>query len=281
MAGDGPPTEDEQYAVYRAAVEQMAPYPVTIRTLDVGGDKFVPELNLSDEVNPAMGLRAIRFSLKEVNLFKAQLRAILRAGVHGPIRIMFPMISGVAEVRACKQFLERERLELEAAGIACGEEVEVGIMIETPAAVLIADLLAKEVDFFSVGTNDLIQYCLAIDRGNEHVAYLYEPMHPAVLQALKRVCCAAKAAGIAIGMCGEMAGEDVYALVLLALGFNELSMNAVNISRVKRILRQVRFSEVKQILDHLLSLPTAAEVAAALDTEMRKRYPHVFNEAHF
>jgi len=281
MSGEGPPSEDEQYAVYRDAIEQMAPYPVTIRTLDVGGDKFVPEFNLSDELNPAMGLRAVRFSLKEANLFRAQLRAILRASAHGPVRIMFPMISGIAEVRACKQFLERERLELEAAKIPCGEHVEVGVMIETPAAVLIADLLAREVDFFSVGTNDLIQYCLAIDRGNEHVAYLYEPMHPAVLQALLRVCQAAKTAGIEVGMCGEMAGEDMYSLVLIALGFDELSMNAANISRVKRVMRQVDHSEVQQILERLLGLATADEVACALEEEMRRRYPLVFTESHF
>jgi phosphotransferase system enzyme I (PtsI) len=280
MSGEGPPSEEEQFDTYRTAVEQMAPFPVTIRTLDVGGDKFVPEFNLSDEMNPAMGLRAIRFSLKEVNLFRVQLRAILRASAFGPLRIMFPMISGVGEVRACKQFLERERQELLSEGIDCGDNVEIGIMIETPSAVLIADLLAKEVDFFSVGTNDLIQYCLAIDRGNEHVAYLYEPMHPAVLQALLRVCRAAENAGIAIGMCGEMAGEDMYSLVLIALGFRELSMNASNISRVKRIMRQVEIVEVKQILDRLLSLPTADEVVAVLEQEMRDRYPEIFTEAH-
>ena len=280
MSGEGPPTEDEQFDIYRTAVEQMAPFPVTIRTLDVGGDKFVPEFHLSDEMNPAMGLRAIRFSLKEVNLFRVQLRAILRASAFGPLRIMFPMISGVGEVRACKQFLERERQELLSEGIDCGESVEIGIMIETPSAVLIADLLAKEVDFFSVGTNDLIQYCLAIDRGNEHVAYLYEPMHPAVLQALLRVCRAAENAGISIGMCGEMAGEDMYSLVLIALGFRELSMNASNISRVKRIMRQIEIVEVKQILDRLLSLPTAEEVVTALEQEMLDRYPEIFTEAH-
>ncbi len=276
MTGEGPPSEDEQFEVYRAAIEQMAPYPVTIRTLDVGGDKFVPEFNLSDEVNPAMGLRAVRFSLKEVNLFRAQLRAILRASVYGPVRIMFPMISGVAEVRLCKQFLQKEIEGLNAEGVACGDNVEAGIMIETPAAVLIADLLAKEVDFFSVGTNDLIQYCLAIDRGNEHVAYLYEPMHPAVLQALMRTCQAAKKAGISVGMCGEMAGEDLYSLVLVALGFDELSMNAANISRVKRILRQVEHAEVEEILNKLLLLSTAEEVALTLEEEMSRRYPQVF-----
>ncbi len=278
MTGDGPPSEDEQFEAYRAAIEQMAPYPVTIRTLDVGGDKFVPELNLSDEVNPAMGLRAVRFSLKEINLFRTQLRAILRAAVFGPVRIMFPMISGVAEVRACKQFLERERQELIDAGLPCGEHVEVGVMIETPAAVLIADHLAKEVDFFSVGTNDLIQYCLAIDRGNEHVAYLYEPMHPAVLQALQRICSAARNAGIEVGMCGEMAGEDIYALVLIALGFSELSMNPANISRVKRVMRKINHSDVKQILDRLMSLATADEVTEALGKEMHQLYPQLFAE---
>ena len=280
MSDEGAPSEDEQFAVYRSAVEQMAPFPVTIRTLDVGGDKFVPEFNLSDEVNPAMGLRAIRFSLKEANLFRTQLRAILRAAAFGPIRIMFPMISGVAEVRACKQFLEKERQELVSSGIDCGENVETGIMIETPAAVLIADLLAKEVDFFSVGTNDLIQYCLAIDRGNEHVAYLYEPMHPAVLRALQQVCQAAKSAGIEVSMCGEMAGEELYSLVLIALGFNELSMNATNISRVKRIVRQVDLSDVKEILDLLFSLSTAEEIALTLEKEMHQRYPSIFTEEH-
>lgn len=276
MSGDGPPSEDEQFTIYRTALEEMAPYPVTIRTLDVGGDKFVPEFNLSDEVNPAMGLRAVRFSLKEVNLFRTQLRAILRASAYGPVRIMFPMISGVAEVRLCKQFLEKEIEDLSTSGEVVVENVEVGIMIETPAAILIADLLAKEVDFFSVGTNDLIQYCLAIDRGNEHVAYLYEPMHPAILQALILICRAARNAGISVGMCGEMAGEDLYSLVLLALGFDELSMNAANISRVKRIIRQVEYAEVEEVLQKLTQLTTADEVAMTLENEMSSRYPQVF-----
>ncbi|MDH3997483.1 MAG: phosphoenolpyruvate--protein phosphotransferase [Desulfuromonadales bacterium] len=276
MSGDGPPSEEEQYQTYRAALEQMAPYPVTIRTLDVGGDKFVPEFNLDDEVNPVMGLRAVRFSLKEVSLFRSQLRAILRASAHGPVKIMFPMISGVAELRSCKHFLERAHKELDREGIEVGE-VSIGVMIETPAAVLIADRLAAEVDFFSVGTNDLIQYCLAIDRGNEHVAYLYEPMHPAVLQALQRVCDCAKQAGIKVAMCGEMAGEEFYSLVLLALGFRELSMTASCLSRVKRVVRQVELSEVSQILDKLLALPTAEEIVAVLEQEMCARYPHIFD----
>ncbi len=276
MSADGPPAEDWQFDTYRQAVEMVAPHPVTIRTLDVGGDKFVPEFNLADEVNPVMGLRAVRFSLKEVGLFRTQLRAILRASAFGKARVMFPMVSGVGEMRACRQFLDNVKRELRQEGIAFDEQIPVGVMIETPSAVLIADLLAKEADFFSVGTNDLIQYCLAIDRGNEHVAYLYEPMHPAVLRALKQVCQAAEAAGIEVGMCGEMAGEQLYCLVLIALGFRDLSMNASNISRLKRIMRQVSLQEVQQILDRILVLPTATEVSSALEAEMLQRFPELF-----
>jgi len=280
MAGDGPPSEEEQYRAYRQVAEQMAPYPVTIRTLDVGGDKFVPGLNLADEVNPAMGLRAVRFSLKEGNLFRTQLRAILRASAHGHLRVMFPMISGVGELRSCRQFLDKVRQELLDEGVTIGEKLPVGVMIETPAAVLVADLLAPEVDFFSVGTNDLIQYCLAIDRGNEHVAYLYEPMHPAVLRALQQVCDAAAAAGIEVGMCGEMAGEQLYCLVLIALGFRELSMNAANIPRVKRIMRQVNLGDMQVLFERLRQLSTAGEVSAALEEEMARRFPQLFEMSH-
>ncbi|MDT8441253.1 MAG: phosphoenolpyruvate--protein phosphotransferase [Desulfuromonadales bacterium] len=277
MSDQGAPSEDEQFAIYRDAVEQMAPYPVTIRTLDVGGDKFVPEFNLADEANPVMGLRAVRFSLKEVNLFRTQLRAILRASHYGAVRIMFPMVSGVAEIRSCKQFLDRTAQELRDEGVAIADQVAVGVMIETPSAVLIADLLAREVDFFSVGTNDLIQYCLAIDRANEHVAYLYEPMHPAVLRALRQVCQAAATAGIEVGMCGEMAGEQLYSMVLIALGFNELSMNPANIARIKRIMRQARVADFREMVDRLLLLPTAEEVSSILENEMATRFPAVFS----
>lgn len=276
MAANLPPGEEEQYLAYRTAVETMAPYPVTIRTLDVGGDKFVPELNLVDEANPVMGLRAVRFSLKEGALFRTQLRAILRAAAHGQIRVMFPMISGVAEIRACRHLVEKYRQELDDEGVATGD-VALGIMVETPAAVLVADLMAREVDFFSVGTNDLIQYCLAIDRGNEHVAYLYEPLHPAVLRALQKVCEAARATGIEVSICGEMAGEQLYALVLIGLGFSELSMNPVAIPRVKRLMRAVNLAEARQLVGKLLTLPTAAEVVQALETEMSRRFPQVFD----
>jgi phosphoenolpyruvate-protein phosphotransferase (PTS system enzyme I) len=189
---------------------------------------------------------------------------------------MFPMISGVAEIRACRRLLDKVRQELAAEGVAMAGQVPVGIMVETPAAVLIAELMAKEVDFFSVGTNDLIQYCLAVDRGNEHVAYLFEPLHPAVLRALALVCRAAHAAGIEVSICGEMAGEQLYALVLLGLGFSELSMNPLAIPRIKRLIRQTTLAEARQLVEVLLQLPTAAEVVAALEGQMGKRFPQIF-----
>ncbi len=276
------PEEEEQYQAYREVVERMAPHPVTIRTLDVGGDKLVSDIDLSEEANPALGLRAIRFSLQEGKLFNTQLRAILRASAHGKVRILFPMITGLAEIRCCKDRLEKVKMALDLDGHAFDADIQIGIMIETPSAVLIAELLAQEVEFLSVGTNDLIQYCLAIDRGNEHVAYLYEPLHPAVLRALQMVCRAGKSAGIEVGICGEMAAEPLYALVLLGLGFDELSMNAPYLPRVKRIIRQVRRTEAVELVTELLQFGTAPEVARRLKGEMQQRYPGVFadQQAH-
>lgn len=272
-----PPNEDEQLAAYRRIIQAVTPHPVTIRSLDVGGDKFVPEMNLADEANPAMGLRGIRFSLKERRLFHTQLRAVLRASAYGNVRLMFPMISGLAEVRACRDALESARAELRQEGIAFDPEMPVGIMIETPAAALMAPVLAAEVDFFSIGTNDLIQYCLAVDRGNEHVAYLYEPLHPAVLRALQLVARAAAEADIPVGICGEMAGEPLYSLVLLGLGFKDLSMNASCMPRVKRVLRHLRHSDAVDLVEQLLTLGTGREVVDALEAEMEHRFPGILN----
>ncbi len=272
-----PPSEEEQFQTYCQVLQIMPEHPVTIRTLDIGGDKFVPELNLADECNPAMGLRAIRFSLREVTLFRIQLRAILRASHYGKVRIMFPMISGVAEIRACKRMLRDAAVELEQEGLKYDPDLEVGIMVETPSAVLIAPLLAREVDFFSIGTNDLIQYCLAVDRGNEYVAYLYDPLHPAILRALKATCDAANNAGIHVCICGEMAGEPLYAMVLAGLGFHELSMNPSCVPRVKRVLRQISRRDGELLVEKLLQLATSKEVSCQIDEDMRKLLPEIFD----
>jgi phosphotransferase system enzyme I (PtsI) len=271
-----PPSEDEQFAIFRDIAVKMAPHPVTIRTLDVGGDKFVPEINLIGEANPAMGLRGVRFSLKEVRLLKVQLRAILRASAFGQLRLMLPMVTGVEEIRTCKIYLEEVKTELRDEGHSYDPGLPVGIMIETPAAALIPDLLAREVDFFSVGTNDLIQYCLAVDRGNEHVAYLYQPLHPALLRALQSICAAAHAAHIEIGMCGEMASEPLFTLVLLGLGFDELSMNGPAIPLVKRLLRGGRRSEGEALLNELLQCATAEAGMKYLEEQMIRRFPDFF-----
>lgn len=271
-----PPTEEEQFDAYCSALERMDGQPVTIRTLDIGGDKFVAGLNLSDEANPAMGLRAVRFSLQEEGLFRVQLRAILRASGCGPVRIMFPMITGVAEIRACKRILREVTKELQRDGVACNPDIPVGIMIETPAAVMIAPFLAQEVDFFSIGTNDLIQYFLAVDRGNQHVAYLYDPFHPAILRALKMTCDAAHAAGISVCICGEMAGESLYTLVLIGLGLDSMSMNPSCIPRVKRVVRHVSKRQGEELVERLLTLPTSKEVSAAIDQQMRTLLPDLF-----
>ncbi|HEY5512032.1 MAG TPA: phosphoenolpyruvate--protein phosphotransferase [Geomonas sp.] len=270
------PDEEEQYQAYAAIVREMAPHPVTIRTLDIGGDKCLTELDLSDEMNPALGVRAIRLSLRQPLAFKAQLRAILRASAFGKVRLFFPMVSGVAEVRAAKALFEEAKSELRGV-FPFDEDLPVGIMIEIPSAVIIADLLAAEVDFFSVGTNDLIQYTLAIDRTNEHLSSLYEPLHPAVLRSLKLVVDAAHKAGIEACICGEMAGEPEYLPVLLGLGFDELSMNAVSIPRVKKILRRCTMEEAVQVAQKVLGFATASEADAYLKGEIAARFSDSFD----
>jgi phosphoenolpyruvate-protein phosphotransferase (PTS system enzyme I) len=270
------PSEDEQAEALGDVVQKMAPHPVTIRTLDVGGEKIVPEISPHEEANPAMGLRAVRFSLKEKGFFKTQLRAILRASQVGRVEVMFPMISSLSEVRACKACLEEVKAELRAENIPFDSELPVGIMVETPAAAMIADVLAREVDFFSIGTNDLIQYSLAVDRSNKNVAYLYEPLHPSVLRFLQMISTAAKNAGIRACVCGEMAPDPLYALVLLGMGFVELSMNALFIPAVKRTLREVRRDEAEELVEVLMQFPTAEETNAYLKKEVERRFPGLF-----
>lgn len=266
------PTEEEQFAAYLGMLREIAPRPLSIRTLDVGGDKFVPDLNLDDELNPALGLRAIRLSLRNPETLRPQLRAILRTSAFGDVRVFFPMISSVSEIRAVKKIMKELQEELRAEGTAFNEAIRIGIMIEVPSAVLVADTLAAEVDFFSVGTNDLIQYTLAIDRTNEHLSPLYEPLNPAILRSLQMVVAAAHAAGIDACICGEMAGDPLYLPILLGLGFDELSMSPPSIPRVKRILRRCTLDGARSLTTKLLSLATAAEVEAQLKSEIAAHF---------
>jgi phosphotransferase system enzyme I (PtsI) len=271
------PSEEEQYEDYRGILEALAPRPVTIRTFDLGGDKLPPGLRIPAE-NPALGLRAIRYSLRQPDMFRVQLRALLRASVKGQLKVMFPMISGVAELRAAKKVLEEVRADLEAEGVPVRAEIPVGIMIELPSAALIADRLARECDFFSIGTNDLIQYTIGIDRQNKDVAYLYKPLHLAVLRMLKNICEAARSAGIPVSMCGEMAGEPVNALVLVGLGVSELSMNGTSIPFVKRVLRAGRAADGRALVERLLGLTTADEIERAVRDEMTRRFPGLLGD---
>lgn len=271
------PSEEEHYLTYRRVAEKFGRHPVTIRTIDLGGDKFVSHLELAEEMNPAMGLRAIRFCLRERDIFKQQIRAILRASSHGKVQMMFPMISGVGELRAALAVVEEARSELKKRRISFDRQMRVGIMVETPSAAICADQLAREVDFFSIGTNDLIQYALAIDRVNEHVSYLYEPLHPAILRLIRRVVDAGHDAGIPVAMCGEMAGEPLYVYVLLGLGIDEWSMSATSIPRVKRILRKSVAYEARDFVGGLLAQATAADIGSIL----RKKLEDLFPEERF
>ncbi|MDP3938902.1 MAG: phosphoenolpyruvate--protein phosphotransferase [Deltaproteobacteria bacterium] len=269
------PDEEEHYRIYRSVVERVAPHPAVIRTLDLGGDKFAGPFNLSQESNPALGLRAMRFCLRERELFKTQLAAILRASAHGRARIMFPLISDVSEIREAKLILAEVREELDARSERYDPDLPVGIMVETPSSAMISDLLAPEVDFFSIGTNDLIQYTLAVDRGNEQVAYLYEPLHPAHLRLIQRVVEAGHAAGIPVMMCGEMANDPRNILMLIGLSLDELSMNSLAIPCVKRIVRGTTLREAREIVAQALTLPTAEEVKGFLQEETDRRFPGV------
>ncbi|NTV49680.1 MAG: phosphoenolpyruvate--protein phosphotransferase [Geobacteraceae bacterium] len=262
------PDEEEQLLIYRAMQQAIAPHPLTIRTLDAGGDKLLEGMDQAVELNPALGVRAIRLSLSMPEEFKKQLRAILRVSADGPVKIMFPMISGMEEVRRAKSLLEEIKLELAASDISFDKEIQVGVMIEIPGAVILADLLAREVDFFSVGTNDLIQYTLAIDRSNEQLSHMYQPLHPAVLRSLRRIVQAAHGAGIPACLCGEMAGDPLYLPVLLGLGFDELSMGAGSLLRVKQILRRCTLERAAAIAEGCFAFSTAAEVEMYLKSQI-------------
>lgn len=266
------PREDEHFMHARGVLRRVAPYEATFRTFDLGVDKVAPFLsriagaNQSSEAepNPALGLRSLRLCLKEPSFFKAQLRGLLRASVHGTMRIMFPMVSGVEELAQAKALLEECRCELRQEGIAFSERIPIGIMIEMPSAVMVADHLAQEVDFMSIGTNDLIQYSLALDRLNEHVGYLYQPLHPAVLRMVKHTVDAAHAAGRRVGMCGELAGEPLLTVILLGLGLDDLSMNAASLPRVRRLIRQLSAAQARKLAEEVLKLPSAVQIEAVV-----------------
>ncbi len=270
------PSEEEQFHTYRSIAEGIAPGSAVIRTLDVGGDKFLSKYGYDHEANPALGLRAIRFSLKEPHIFKIQLRGILRASAFGKLKILFPMISGIVEIRKAKAILGEAKEELIREGIPFDEGIEIGAMIEIPSASIIADALAHEVDFFSIGTNDLIQYALAIDRINKHVSYLYEPLHPAILRMIKGIVDAGTRAGIEVGMCGEMAADPAYILIFLGMGLDELSMTPFYIPRVKKILRGSSYEDAKQLLDEASRLSTATEIERCVKERMAERFPDDF-----
>ena len=254
------PDEEEQYQAYKKVVTAMAPKPVIVRTFDLGGDKFLSHLEMPHEMNPFLGWRAIRFCLASPDIFRVQLKAILRASAHGKLRMMYPMISGVGEVKQANKMLEEARMELRSKKIAFDEKMEIGAMIEIPSAALTCDILAPEVDFFSIGTNDLIQYALAVDRINERIAYLYEPAHPAVLRFLKTIIDAGHSKNIWVGICGEMAGDPIFTPVLLGLGMDEISTSPVMLPEIKKIVRSMNYTEAQEIAKYVLTLRTGVEV---------------------
>ena len=259
------PTENELFEKYKDVVEVMAPKSVTIRTLDINGDKAVAYTSNANEDNPALGLRAIRYCLKKPEVFKTQLRAILRAAVFGNIRILFPLISNYEEILAAKAILAEVAESLDKEGIPYNSNFEVGIMVEVPSAVVMADLMANEVDFFSIGTNDLIQYSLAIDRGNRQVAHLYQPFHPAIIRMIKQVADICQEKGVKCYMCGEMAGDIMAVPILLGLGIHELSMNPQSIPSIKQMIRSLNASEAKEFVKEVLKKSTAKEIYSLIE----------------
>ncbi|EPT8453264.1 phosphoenolpyruvate-protein phosphotransferase PtsI [Vibrio fluvialis] len=265
MDRDALPTEEEQYQAYKEVAEAMEGQAVIIRTMDIGGDKDLPYMDLPKEMNPFLGWRAVRISLDRREILRDQLRGILRASAHGKLRIMFPMIISVEEIRALKAAIEEYKAELRSEGLAFDESIEIGVMVETPAAAAIAHHLAKEVSFFSIGTNDLTQYTLAVDRGNEMISHLYNPLSPAVLTVIKQVIDASHAEGKWTGMCGELAGDERATLLLLGMGLDEFSMSGISIPKVKKVIRNSNFAEVKAMAEEALSLPTAAEIEACVE----------------
>jgi len=270
------PGEEEQYQAYRQVAAALKPAPVIIRTLDLGGDKFASHLQLAREVNPFLGWRAIRFCLAQPELFRAQLRAILRASADGNVKMMYPMISGLDELNQANALVEKCKDELRAEKIPFDENLDIGVMIEIPSAALIADALAKRSKFFSIGSNDLIQYALAADRTNEKVSHLYEPTHPAILRLIKATVDAAHANGIWAGVCGEMAGDAVLAPLLVGLGVDELSAAPPVIDEVKYIIRRIKLSEARTLAEYALQCESPTSIFARCMELARATAPSLF-----
>jgi len=267
------PTEEEHFNIYRRLAEAVAPHWCIIRTFDLGGKKVAKQIIGKQEDNPVLGLRALRLCMKFRDMFRVQLRALLRASAYGKIKIMFPLVSGVQELRQVKTLVKEIKSELDAEGVPYNKELQIGIMIEVPSAAVIADMLATEADFFAIGTNDLIQYSLAIDRANENVSYLYEPLHPALLRLLKGVIDAGKRAGIPVELCGEMASDPIYAIVLLGLGLEIFSMNPSNVPAIKNVVRAVRVRDCKRIAEIALQKKTAQEIEEFVIESVAMRFP--------
>lgn len=260
MGRDSFPTEAEQFDAYKTVLEKMNQKPVVIRTLDIGGDKELPYLDLPKEMNPFLGFRAIRLCLEQQDIFRTQLRALLRASVHGQLKIMFPMIATIGELRAAKTILQEEKDKLLVNGVVVADQIEIGMMVEIPSTAVMADIFAKEVDFFSIGTNDLIQYTMAADRMNEQVSYLYQPYNPAILRLVNHVIEAAHKEGKWAGMCGEMAGDETAIPLLLSLGLDEFSMSATSVLPARTQMKELSKEELAQHKEHFLNLATVDEV---------------------
>jgi len=269
------PSEEEQFNAYKSVAVRIKPHCVVIRTLDLGGDKFLSQLDVPKEMNPFLGWRAIRFCLARPDIFKSQMRAILRASVYGNLKLMYPMISGVREFRQANEVLEEVKRDLLKEGIPFKENIPVGAMIEVPSAAITSDILAKEADFFSIGTNDLIQYSLAVDRVNEKIAYLYEPTHPAVLNLIKMVINNGHNEGIPVALCGEMAGDVSLTMILLGLGLDEFSTSPIAVPEIKKIVRSINFSQAREIAETALSFTTGKEVQEYAKSKLRELVPEI------